>query len=264
MSWKNIGSYKYYFYNYKHERKVQTLYFGRGPLAVAVSKLHAHARQRRLKIQRAIRKAAESIRQLVEEARSRITKLGELVDRCMRISGFHRYHGQWRRRGVINMRTLSGSPLPTELAIERERARRHFDALDGPGLEAELSRCGQEMRAVALDKLLDKLTSDAYQREAYIRKIKRFENKLAGDDPSHLVRMLARSVAILRVERGLADAKFFDLIGIGLGGRAAEFVLKWRAFTDRRLNAAVKILAYVRKVEASTIERTVERFRIAG
>jgi hypothetical protein len=219
MSWKRVKGHKYYYTNYRQKGKFYTSYFGRGPLAVAVSMLHTHARQRRLKIRQALRKAAEPIRQLVEEARSRITKLVDLADRGMKISGFHRHHGQWRRVGVVNMRTLSGRSLPTEQAIEREKARRYFDALDGPELEAELSHCGEEMWAVALDKLLGRITSDAYQREAYIRTIKRFENKLAGEKPSHLVRMLARSVAILRVERGLADARFFDLIGIGLGGR---------------------------------------------
>jgi hypothetical protein len=265
MSWEWRGPYLYYYHKYRDASgRLCCIYLGRSLVAEAASQLHTHQRLGRVKLQHAARKTAESICQPVEAVRSRINNVVQLVNRSMTVAGYYKHRGSWRRRGLITMRTLDKDSDSIQRAIDRDRARRYFDLLDGPVLEAALSRCGEEMWAVALEKLLGRITSDAFQREAYIRKIKRFEKKLAGDEPSHLVRMLARSVAILRVERGLADAKFFDLIGIGLGGRVDEFVLKWREFADRRLNAAIKTLAYVRKIEASTIERTVARFRIAG
>jgi hypothetical protein len=79
-----------------------------------------------------------------------------------------------------------------------------------------------------------------------------------------VTRILARAVAIPQIEKYFADKKFYEIIGPGLGSRTNRALLAWRDFAHRRLNATIKILTYVRDVEASTIERTVERFRIAG
>jgi hypothetical protein len=75
------------------------------------------------------------------------------------------------------------------------------------------------------------------------------------------VRLLARSVAALALERGLADAAYYRL---ALPSPLARDVLRWRDYADRRLTAAIRTLASVRHIEMCDVRRTVEALRLVG
>jgi hypothetical protein len=263
MPWRTIGSNRYYQQAYRDgDGRVRSRYIGRGPAAEAMARLDAYARERRREAREATREVAERARRMGEEARDRLSSLGSIVDRAMVAGGYYRHRGTWRRRGVITMGSIKDREAETQRAIEREAARRHFAALEGDKLAAEVDRLNVEMSAVALDSLIELLTSDPYRQEAFRRKVERVAEELAGDDPTPLVRLLARGVAILQVEKYAADTRFYKLTE--LGGPAQAAVLGWRALVDRQLNAKIRTLAQVRDVEASAIEKTAGRLRLVG
>jgi hypothetical protein len=140
-------------------------------------------------------------------------------------------------------------------AIRRESARRHFESLDGDALAAEIDRYAVDLAAIAEDELVARITGDPMGQEATLRRLERCADELAGPDPSPLVRLLSQNVAVLGLERDLAtlrsrraDPSGGPVTPIGRDlGRLRELV-------ERRLNAAIRTLAYVRRVEASSIE----------
>jgi hypothetical protein len=112
-----------------------------------------------------------------------------------------------------------------------------------------------------LGELLDSLDLDEIGREATRLRFLKGMREIAGPDPSPLVRLLALGVALIKLEGELADLTFIQ------EGRGSPFFgdnLRWRAFVDKRLSAKIRTLAYVRHVEASTIQQTVETLRIAS
>jgi hypothetical protein len=201
---------------------------------------------------------------MAQAARRRLASLGSIVDRVMVAGGYYRHRGTWRRRGVITMRSLEEHATDIQQALERENACRHFASLEGDELAAEVDRLKIEMSAVALDSLIDLLTSDPYRQEAFRRRVERVVAELAGDDPSPLVRLLARGIAILEIEKYAADTRFYLLLESGAGGPAEAEALRWRALADRQLNAKIRTLAQVRSVEAASIQRTAARLRVVG
>jgi hypothetical protein len=257
MPWRTIGSNCYYQQTYRDDDgRVRSRYIGRGPAAEAVAWLDAHAREQR----REAREIAERARRMGQAARERLSSLGSIVDRAMVAGGYYRHRGSWRRRGVITMGSIKDRATGIDRAIEREAARRHFASLEGDELAAQVDRLKIEMSAVALDSLINLITSAPYRQEACRRRVEQVEKELAGEDPSPLVRLLARSVAILEIEKYAADARFYKLTE--LGGPAEAAVLRWRALADRQLNAKIRTLAQVRSVEAASIQRTAARLRL--
>jgi hypothetical protein len=265
MAWRTVGSGRYYQMTYRvADGRFRTRYYGRGPLALAVASLHTFERERRAEVRQAIREAAEPVRQLVRAARRRIISLGAIVDRAMTAGGFYRHSGCWRRRGVTTMRSIKMRATDIQQAIEREAARRHFESLDGDELATAIDRLNIEMSDIALQSLLELVTSDPYRREACLRRVEDVERELAGEAPSPLVRLLARSVAILRIEKYVSDTKFYRITEVGMETSIAAAALRWRALADRQLNAEIRTLAYVRNIEASSIEKTIGRLRLVG
>ena len=75
-------------------------------------------------------------------------------------------------------------------AIEREKARRHFKALDGEELAAEVARHRDAME-IALDDLVKSMTDDAYEQEVHVRRVGLVAEQLAGGSADPTVKMLA-------------------------------------------------------------------------
>ncbi len=75
-------------------------------------------------------------------------------------------------------------------AIEREQARRHFEALDGEELAAEVARHRDAME-IALDDLVKSMTDDAYEKEVHVRRVGLVVEQLAGGLADPTVKMLA-------------------------------------------------------------------------
>lgn len=151
-------------------------------------------------------------------------------------------------------------------AIERERTRRHYEALDPKERDAEIRKYLVDVSAVAVDRLIGALTDNPLQHETQRRHLEQVADELAGPNATPLVQLLARSVAILGLERDLADARFYGILsdpeGVAFG--FSRDLLQWRQFVHRRLNAAVRTLAGVRRLEIPAVERTAERLRILG
>jgi hypothetical protein len=238
---------------------VRTRYVGRGPFAEAVARLDIHRRDQRAEARQAIREARESVCRLVEAASCRIIRLSAIVERGMVAAGHYRHRGSWRRRGVITMGTAPSTD-PILEATSREKARRFFAALEDDELTAQLDKWAVDVGRIATDELIGMVTTSPLGKEATRLRLEQAESELAGRDPSPLVKLLARSVAVLRLERDIADTKFRRL----LTGPVARDVLRWREFAHRRLNATIKTLAYVQNLDVSAVERVVAKLRIAG
>jgi hypothetical protein len=267
MSWKTVNSNSYYYHNFKEFGKVRTWYVGRGPSAAAIACCHGHARDRRARARLKARELVEAGRRLVEADRRRIIHLGEIIDRAMVAAGYYKHKGTYRRRGVVTMRTLRdyANDPNLSMALRRESARRHFATLDGDELTAEIDQYAVDVEAIAAHELVAKVTGDPMQQEATLRRLDRAGDELAGPDPSPLVRLLARTVPVLTLERDVASVKSRRVDAEGMPSSSINKDLwKIRDFVERRLNAAIRTLAYVRRVEQSAIRQAVDRLRIAG
>jgi hypothetical protein len=77
------------------------------------------------------------------------------------------------------------------------------------------------------------------------------------------MRLLSKNDAVLSLERDLATSKSRRAADAGQPPSAiTEDLRKLRGFAERRLNAAIRTLAYARHLEASSVETTLNRLRI--
>jgi hypothetical protein len=153
-----------------------------------------------------------------------------------------------------------------EHSLKRELARRHFEALAPAERDAEIDKHLVNISVVAVEDLIRTVTGDPFQEEVQRRHFERVASKIAGDNATPLVRLLSRSVALMVMERDLADVRFFKLLQHPdrLEFSFTRAWLRWRDFAHRKLNSAIRTLAYVRRVDVLDVENTIDRFRIAG
>jgi hypothetical protein len=260
MSWKRVKSHKYYYHNYKHNGKVCTSYFGRGPLAEAVSWLYTRKRERRAEARAEQERLATIERRVVGYCEG----VGELLAAWMRLNGWHRHHGQWRRNGKITRRHML-TPQEMDRLIEAENARREFEA----GNVAELiSRYGGDLAASTIETIISTLTDDVRKREALRRQAATIRDRHAGPNPTDIELALAERIAILYMNvykhEQLACLADGDEAEDGLSIHEAEFLERRLDRADRRYRAALGDLARVRKLEASTTGQLAGRFKVVG
>jgi hypothetical protein len=207
----------------------------------------------------------EAARRRVEVGRRRIIHLGEIVERAMIAAGYYKHRGTWRRRGVITLGTLKDTANQANLsiALRKEAARRHFQSLDGEELAAEIERYAVDVAAIAANELIANFIPDPMAQEATYRQLERVADELAGPDPCPLVRLLSQNVAVLTRERDLDTlrSRRVDSVSIPPSSLCKD-LWKFREFIERRLDASIRTLAQVRRVEASTVRGEVERLRI--
>ena len=141
-----------------------------------------------------------------------------------------------------------------------------MDELTPAELDAEIEKFLDDISTRVIDALLSNITDDPIQQELQARRIERVTAELAGQSPTPTIKMLARSVAVLSLERDRADLRFYRLLGDpdGLSYEFTRHVLRWRDLAHRKLNSTIRTLAYVRHIEMSSIERSLDRFRIAS
>jgi hypothetical protein len=166
------------------------------------------------------------------------------------------------------MRTISKRQHDEDIsrAIARERARRCFEDLSPEERDAEIDRHLIDMNEWAVNELIARVIDDPFQQEVQFRQVERVTRELAGPTPTPLVKLLAKTVAVLTLERDLADRSFYSRLG-GSGGVSRGLtreLLRWREFLSRRLNNAINTLATVRHFDAKSIQNTVDRLKIAG
>ena len=78
--------------------------------------------------------------------------------------------------------------------------------------------------------------------------------------------MLARSIAVLSLERDLADLRFYRALGDpdGLSYKFSRDLLRWRDFAHRKLNSAMRTFSYISTIDISSLEKSVDRLKIAS
>jgi len=158
------------------------------------------------------------------------------------------------------------APAEISHALQREKARRYFDELPPEELDAEITKYLNNTSVGAINELIAKITDDPIQQDIQFRQIERVTRELAGPSPTPVVKMLARSVAVLSLERDLADSRFYRAMGDpdGLSYRFSRELLRWRDFAHRKLNSAIRTLAYAHHIEIAAVEQSLERLRIAS
>ena len=156
------------------------------------------------------------------------------------------------------------NPKDIDHAWRREGAKRHLDSLAPADRDAEISYHLVDVSKIAREELIARLTDDPFQQEVQARHLESVAAEIAGPDPPPLVKLLAKSIALLAIERDVADWKFYKLISVDVSCQFARDLLRWRAFTHRKLNSAIRTLAYVRRVDATTVEQVIDRLRIAS
>lgn len=257
MSWEHRGTNIYYYHKVRVAGELRCWYLGKGEVAEKVAASSA-ALQR---TQRLLRQKLAAARHWVAIEIDRIERLCGTVDSLMKVAGFYLHRGQWRRRGITTMRTIESADNILQ-AIERERARRHFESVDE--IDSEIEKYGVDLSTFLINELINKLTSDFYRQEAFVRRVGRVEAELAGENPSASVNLLARQAAILSLECDFADLTFYRTVGLPDGLPITSDIERWRNLAHRSLLSTIKALAYVRKVEASSLEHVIDRLRIAS
>lgn len=265
MSWEHRDANTYYYHKFRFAGKVRCCYLGRGKDAEEfVAKLDMNRRSLELK-ERLLRRKIAALCRWISNNVERITGLCSTVENLLKAAGFYRHRGQWRRRGPFTMR-VPHSPAEISNALVREKARRYFDELPPEKLDAEITKYLKDTSVYAVNELIAKITPDPIQQEIQFRQIERVTCELAGPSPTIVVKMLARSVAVLSLERDLADSRFYRALGDpeGLSYKFSRDLLRWREFAHRKLNSTIRTLAYIRRIDTTSFENTLEQLRIAS
>jgi hypothetical protein len=258
MSWQQRGNRSYFYRVVRVGGRLVTTYCGSGPAAEAIARGLAEVR--------AAREAARESRRRIEANVERVGRLSGAVERAMAASGYYKHRGVWRKRGV---RTMNCRERPEEIAkglekaTERERARRHFEAIPREDLAAEVERLRVDVAGRALLELVSLATDDPLRAEATKRHVEAVAKEMAGPDASPLALLLARITATMATESDVASRSLYRVAGIqgGLATRTGAAADRWAKSAGRATVQAAKALALVQAVERRESERSSERRR---
>jgi hypothetical protein len=244
---------------YYHARRVpggfRCDYLAKGPLAESVAVLVAERKRLRLEAQALRRELADLERTVVQYHDG----ISELFAAWMRLSGWHRHCGAWRRTGKFTRRTMH-TVKELDAAIAAEEARREFEE----GNVAEfIEKYGDNAAWNTMNLIISQTTQDAWQREALRCKAALLLDELAPPGSTPVERIMAERVVV-----GYFDAHYAHQTDYIVHGRSqplieAEYLERRRDRADRRLGRAAEELARVRKLETATIQQTIERLRLA-
>ncbi|HVK15146.1 MAG TPA: hypothetical protein VM597_40780 [Gemmataceae bacterium] len=144
---------------------------------------------------------------------------------------------------------------PTAPVFDLVRRAQQGDRSAVPGLrklldaDPELWRHYGDLAGHAKSAWLDLLAGpDLALREAAERKVAELEEELAGPDPSPLERVLAQRAAACWVQVHHADALYARAAGSGVPAAGLRELLARQESAHRKLLAAIKQLAVVRKL----------------
>jgi hypothetical protein len=259
MGWRTIGSKRYYQQTYCDvDGRVRSRYIGRGPRAEAVASLDARRRERR--IERKEHSQAERDRFVAIEMAvvEYCSGVDELFAASMRLNGWHLHHGQWRRNGRITRRVIMTKGYKSlDAAARAEEFARCLAKGDFDGL---MLRFGGNMAFNSSYAIICRIGSDPIQRASLVLKVGRLQHDLAGKDPSPIEKVLAERVAVCYLDAYYSD----QLAQWNCDMIRGEFYERRQDRAHRRYLQAIKTLAECRKLEAQTIQQTVEGLRLVG
>jgi hypothetical protein len=255
MAWRTIGSNRYYQQTYRDvDGRVRSRYIGRGPFAEAVANLDARRRERRAE------SGAERVRLAAIERRvvEYCNGTDELVSAWLRMTGWHNHRGQWRRNGRITRRVIMKKGYKSvDAAARAEEFARCLAKGDFDGL---MLRFGGNMALNASYAIICRIGSDPLKRASLLLKFDRLHHELAGRHPSPIEKVLAERVAVCYLDSYYSD----QLAQCNCNMIRGEFYQRRQDRAHRRYLNAVKMLAECRKLEAQTIEQTVQRLHLVG
>jgi hypothetical protein len=160
------------------------------------------------------------------------------------------------------MRNLAGRAGSVEQAVQRERARRAFLQMPAEDLDAEIERWKVDVVDLHLRELVDRITPDARRREATKRAAIKAAAELAGPGASPVLRQIAMAVVMFSLESDLASARLLAAAGTWAAPPLA--LVQWRASAELRLNSKLRTLSYVRNMEESALQGSLNKLRLAA
>jgi hypothetical protein len=171
--------------------------------------------------------------------------ISTLFDKYMRVSGWHLHYRAWRRTGKLTRRIMQiQGYTDINAAIEAEAARREFERGD---VEMMIGKYGGDTPAVALGKLVERVSDDPMRREAIRRRCQRLQAELEGASPTAIERILARRIVLCDLDAAYADILATAAVDAGVDYMFVELYDRRRSRAHKRLLAAARALAVVRR-----------------
>jgi hypothetical protein len=246
MGWKTIKGRRYYYHMINDHGQIKSVYVKNQDIDAIEGGIQERKRERlaRITLHKRIAQVEQPI--LAHAA------MAIYVD-YKYLTGYHLYKRQWRKRRARHM--LSPDEIGKQL--ERERARREFESGDEDAL---IKKYGADPAHVALECLLESMSTDEYRKEAYRHQFSRLKRKLlAGRDPSTIESLMASRVSLDWIDVHYADAWFY-MSANDPDIKAVEFSDRRRTRAAKRLTRSVKCLADLQKTTVETVSRRVPRF----
>jgi hypothetical protein len=160
MSWKHRGtnkSNKYYYLIRRVPGAFRCDYLGKGPLAESVAVLVAERKRLRLEAQGVYRELAE-LERAVAEYHDGISRLFES---WMRLSGWHRHCGTWRKTGPITRRAVfTAKQLDESIAAEEARCE-----IEEGNVAEFIEKYGGNAAWNTMNLIISQTTQDAWQHD---------------------------------------------------------------------------------------------------
>lgn len=259
MGWRQINSNHYYQRSYRDaDGRVRSRYLGRGPLAEMAASSVARRRDHRIETKEQVQLENEQIATLEKLVLEYFQSVDRLLDASMRLDGWHKHRGQWRRNGRITRRSIMSQGFKDmDRLIEAEKIRRGLSELDFDQL---MLWYRGDLAQEAVAALASRITEDPRRKETLQLKVDQLRRQLAGDNPSPIQNLLAERVAVCWL-----DAYCSDMLAQTHRDRGAgDLAQRRQDRAQRRYLAAVKALAECRKIEASTIRDAAAPFKVVG
>jgi hypothetical protein len=225
---------------------------------VAAATLDARERERRIQGRERTRTERERLVAIEAAVVEYCRGIDGLFAAWMRLNGRHLHGRQWRRNGRITRRVIMSKGYESlDAAARAEEFARWLAKGDFDGL---MLRFGGDMAHNVSCEIICKISTDTFQRASLLLKVGRLQHELAGEDPSPIEKVLAERVAVCYL-----DAYYSDLLAQwNCDMIVGDFCQRRQDRAHRRYHQAVKTLAECRKLEAQTIQQTVEGLRLVG
>lgn len=258
MPWKRINGSSYYYRHVKRGGKVRSLYVGSGEHAELVAKLDRLSTQDRREDAAAWREEREAATRDDRIRATRFAAVGTVARVALEAAGFHQHNrGEWRRRMGTEIAKRQGPTMPGTREQCSDAIAKAFagDASALPMLGEMFEADPATMLAVANVSMAYQIQEGAvsriaggclFTREALPRQVEAMRRELAGPRPSPIERLLADRAALSWLDT--LDWDMRNSRSEGLTAPQEEHLDRMRGRAIRRLLAALKALAQVRKI----------------
>ncbi len=102
MGMEQRGGRFYYYEKRRVGKRVISKYVGGGALANMAAEMDAEARQEREQEREEHRKTRYEQKQIERQLDEQARIIAATTDQCLRLAGFHKHKGQWRKKRIGN------------------------------------------------------------------------------------------------------------------------------------------------------------------